>query len=61
MSDALFRIAFAILLIIGGLGYCGMQVLARAMGDPNSGFLNGFGPLLVGFGAAVAGGLLIII
>jgi hypothetical protein len=47
-------------MMAGGLIYTALRFLADAYGDPDQGFLHGFGPLLVGLGVAVAGALLLI-
>lgn len=59
--DWIFRILVGVVLILGGLGYAGMRFLADLAGDPNPGFLGGFGPLLAGLAVAVVGTLIILV
>lgn len=54
------KLVLAALLIIGGLGYAALRLAADAAGDPDPGFLGGFGPVLTGVGVAAIGVLLII-
>jgi hypothetical protein len=54
------KIVLAIVMMAGGLIYTALRFLADAYGDPDQGFLHGFGPLLVGLSVAVAGALLLI-
>ena len=54
------KIVLAIIMIAGGLIYAALRFLADTHGDPDQGFLYGFGPILAGLGVTLAGGLLLI-
>jgi hypothetical protein len=56
----IYRIIVGAVLILAGVGYAGIRILADGAGDPNQGFLGGFGPVLVGIGVAVVGTAIII-
>ena len=58
--DWVSRIILGLILLLGGLGYTALRVLADIDGDPNEGLLGGWVPGLSGLGIAVLGVLVLI-
>ena len=58
--DWVSRIILGLILLLGGLGYTALRVLADIDGDPNEGLLGGWVPVLSGLGIAVLGVLVLI-
>ena len=54
------KLLLAIILIIVGVGYAFLRIAADRAGDPDQGWLWGWGPVLTGIGIAVIGVLLVI-
>jgi len=54
------RIILGVLLIIFGLGYAVLRVLADIDGDPNEGPLGGWAPLIAGVTLAALGAIVLI-
>lgn len=57
--NSIFRIIVGILLVLGGIGWAGLVVLASAMADsdPDPGSTNR--AALVGLGVAILGGIIL--
>ena len=53
--DFVSRIILGLILLLGGLGYAALRLLADMDGDPDQGPLAGWGPLIAALGIAVLG------
>ena len=58
--DFVSRIILGLILLLGGLGYAALRLLADIAGDPEEGPFGGWGPLLAGLGFAVLGVIVLI-
>ena len=58
--DWVSRIILGLILLLGGLGYTALRILADIDGDPDEGPLGGWVPVLSGLGIAVLGVIVLI-
>lgn len=58
-ANSIFRILVGVLLLVGGIGWTGLVVMAAAMADSDPDPRSTNGAALIGLGGAVLGGVIL--